>query len=546
MATLDPTAKYTGDEEMISETVPLFGSHASQTTLADALHTPDTLSELPLNDEVEVSRWDLIVQEATWLLSSSVPLVLSYLCQSSFTFASMLSVGKLGVNELAAASLAVMLVNVIVLMPSIGMACALETFCSAAFTASSDKTRVGFHLQRGLIAVTIQLIPTILGFVFIDRLLVLTGQTEEVAALCAQFLRIWLLGSWPQLAFECLKRFVQAQGIMQASTWVMVVVAPLHLLNSYILVWSPVLGMGFVGAPWAIVISNWMQFAGLVAFIAFGKARQAWGGFALRECFDGILEFYKLALPSAAMLGCSWVAFELVTFESSAFGPVALAAQACMFTAMSITYQAPSAIGAAASARIGNSLGQGKQRRARYAAYTAISFGYIVGMTCSVVLFLNRRKWGYIFSDNVEVVTLCAALMPYFAAVSTYDGMNGLVAGILRALGKQGLGALLAFPSFWVLAIPLGSFLAFGAPHMEIAGLWLGLVLGVVAYSLSQQCYILFYVDWRHEVKVCLDRLVRTSPSSYFDEPAAGVHDSSIPCAYQHQDRRRSCYGSLD
>ncbi|KAJ1734224.1 ethionine resistance protein [Coemansia sp. Benny D160-2] len=543
MATTVSLAKYAGDEELASEGAPLIGSHGSATTLTDALDA----TAPSLDDEAGISRRDLAIQEAAWLFSSSVPLVLSYLCQSSFTFVSMLSVGKLGVNELAGASLAVVLINVIVLMPSIGMACALDTFCSAAFTASADKTRVGFHLQRGIVAVTIQLIPTVLGFVFIDRLLVMTGQTEEVAALCAQFLRIWLFGSWPQLAFECLKRFVQAQGIMQASTWVMVIVAPLHLLNSYALVWSPVLGMGFAGAPWAIVISNWLQFAGLVVFVALDKARHAWGGLALRECFVGISEFYKLAIPSAAMVGCSWVAFELVTFGSSVFGPVALAAQACMFTAMSLTYQAPAAIGAAASARIGNSLGQGKQRRARYAAYAAIAFGYAVGMACSVALFVNRNRWGYIFTDDSDVISLCAALMPYFAAVQTYDGMNGLVGGIMRALGKQALGALFAFPSFWALAIPLGFYLALGPPQLEIAGLWVGLVLGVIAYSLLQQCYVLFYVDWRHEVKVCLDRLARSSPSRsscYFDQhPTEAVYSDaqSLPCA-----SRQSCYGSLN
>ncbi|KAJ1985992.1 ethionine resistance protein, partial [Coemansia spiralis] len=331
MITVDPMAKLNTtpilpDEEMVSETAPLIASYPSDTTLTDALRTqvPQPL----LNDEVEVTRPHLIVQEAKWLVSSSIPLILSYLCQSSFTFVSMLSVGKLGVSELAAASLAVMLINFIVLMPCIGMACALETFCSSAFTASSDRTRVGFHLQRGLIVVTIQLIPTVLGFVFIDRLLVLMGQTEEVAELCAQFLRIWLFGSWPQVAFECLKRFVQAQGIMQASTWVMAVVAPLHLINTYALVWSPTFGIGFVGAPWAIVISNWVQFIGLLLYIALSRAREAWGGFTLLECLNGIYEFYKLAIPSAAMMACSWAAFELVTFGSSAFGPVALAAQA--------------------------------------------------------------------------------------------------------------------------------------------------------------------------------------------------------------------------
>ncbi|KAJ2039674.1 ethionine resistance protein [Coemansia sp. S16] len=488
-------------DECYRETAPLLVSYPSETTL----------NHVPLvDDELGVSRFTLIRQEAWWLFTSSVPLSLSYLCQSSFTFVSMLSVGKLGVNELAASSLAVMLINFIVLMPCIGLACALETFCSSAFTASRDKTRVGFHMQRGLIAVTIQLLPTILLFGFIDTLLQKMGQTPEVAALCGQFLRVWLIGSWPLVAFECLKRFVQAQGIMQASTWVMAIVAPLHMFNSYALVWSPTFGLGFIGAPLATAISSWLMFFLLVGYIAMSKAREAWGGFSL-DCLDGIWEFYRLAIPSAAMMACSWAAFELVTFGSSMFGPVTLAAQACIFAAMSLTYQTPAAIGSAAAARVGNSLGQGKQRRARYSSYVAIAMGYIVGMVCSLLLFTNRHRWGYIFSDDAEVVALCSTLMPYFAAVQTYDGMNGLVSGIMRALGRQSLGAMLAFPSFWILAIPIGFYLGMGPMDLQVVGLWLGLAVGVIAYSLSMQCYVLFCVDWRHEVKVCLERLVRSS-----------------------------------
>ncbi|KAJ1936726.1 ethionine resistance protein [Linderina macrospora] len=484
------------------ETSPLLSS-PSTATLGD---------QILIDDETNVSRAVLIKQELAWLVSSSIPLALSYFCQSSFAFVSMLNVGRLGVNELAAASLSVMIINFVVMMPCVGLACALETFCSTAFTASRDKTRVGFHMQRGLVAVTLQLVPTVLLFVYMDSILQSIGQTEEVATLCGEFLRVWLLGSWPLVAFECLKRFVQAQGIMQAGTWVMAAVAPIHFLMSHMLVWSDSIGIGFAGAPLATAITNWLLFLGLTAYIACSKAKEAWGGFTL-DCLDGIWEFYRLAIPSAAMMSCSWSAFEMVTFGSSMFGPVSLAAQACIFSAMSLTYQTPAAIGSAAATRVGNSLGCGKQRRARFSAYISMCMGYAVGMTCSLMLFLNRYRWGYMYSDVEEVVTLCSELMPYFAAVQTYDGMNGLVAGILRALGKQSLGAILAFPSFWVLAVPIAFYLGMGPPHLEVIGLWLGLAVGVILYSLAQQCYILFYIDWRHEVKVCLDRLARSTKS---------------------------------
>ncbi|KAJ2786244.1 ethionine resistance protein [Coemansia javaensis] len=476
-------------------------SRPSETTLTD---------QVAVDDESHLGRAALVRQEAWWLLGSSVPLILAFLCQNSFNFVSMLSVGRLGVNELAAASLGVMIVNFVVLMPSIGLANALETFCCAAYTASEDKTRVGLHTQRGLAAVTLQLAPGILLFALIDPLLVLLGQTDEVSALCGQFLRIWLLGSWPMLAFECLKRFTQAQGIMQAGTWVMAVVMPIHVANSYLLVWSPALGLGFIGAPIATAISSWLLLLGMVLYIALGRARACWGGWTW-ACLDNMWEFYRMAIPSAAMLACSWAAFEMSTFGSSAFGPVAMAAQACIFSAMSITFQAPAAVGSAAATRIGNSLGVGKHRRARFAAYTAIGAGYIIGIASSLLLFWYRRSWGYIFTGDERVIALCTHLMPFFAAVQTYDGMNGVTGGVLRALGKQSLGAMLAFPSFWILGVPLGFYLALGPLHLEVVGLWLGLAAAVIAFSLPQQWYILFRVDWRHEVKVCLSRLDRAS-----------------------------------
>ncbi|KAJ2830188.1 ethionine resistance protein [Coemansia erecta] len=481
---------------------PLLVSRSSETTLGGQIVT---------DDEAEIPRTAMLKQEAWWLFTSSVPLALSYLCQNSFNFVSLLSVGKLGVDELAAASLATMIVNFVVLMPCVGLANALETFCSAAYTASCDKTRVGFHMQRGVLAVTLQLVPTVVLFAFIDPLLVVLGQTDAVAELCGRFLRVWLWGSWPLVVSECLKRFVQAQGIMRANTAVMAVVMPVHVFNSYMLVWSPALGMGFAGAPLAIVISSWLQFCGMVVYIVLSDARRAWGGLAW-ACVDNMYEFYRLAIPSAAMLACSWAAFEVVTFGASLFGPVSLAAQACIFSAMALTYQTPAAIGSATATRIGHALGLGRQRRARYAAHVAIAIGYVVGVVCSVLLFLNRRRWGYLYTDDRRVAELCGLLMPYFAAVQTFDGMNGLVAGILRALGRQKLGAVLAFPSFWMLGVPLGFYLALGSLHLEVVGLWLGLAAAVIVFSFGQQWFILFSIDWRYEVVACLDRLARSAP----------------------------------
>ncbi|KAJ2854483.1 ethionine resistance protein [Coemansia erecta] len=453
----------------------------------------------------------MIKQETTWLVPAVVPMSFTYLCLSSFNFVSLLTVGRLGVTELAGVSLGIMLANFLVLMPGFGFAATLDSYCYSAFTACEDKTQVGFHARRGIVAITTLLIPIAVLFYFIDSLLVLTGQNPEVAYECGRFLRIWMLGSWPQLVFDCLRRFVNAQGNVKPGTYIMFIALPVHVANSYFLVWSPTVGMGVVGAPVATVITYWSMLAMMTVYICFSKARFAWGSTSL-DCINGISKFYHYAIPSALMMASSWAAYEVVTFGASLFGPVALSAQACIFNLMCLTYQVPAACGASAAIRIGHSLGEGKQRRARYSSAISILMGYIFGIGCSTLLFIYRHQLGYLYCNDDEVVEMCSTLIPYFASVQTYDGLNGLVDSLMRSLGKQDLSVFMSIPAFWLLGIPLGYYLALGPMQMKIVGLWIGLALGVVVYSITQQVFILFYIDWRHEVKVCLERLAKAAP----------------------------------
>ncbi|KAJ1724793.1 ethionine resistance protein [Coemansia erecta] len=269
--------------------------------------------------------------------------------------------------------------------------------------------------------------------------------------------------------------------------------------------------MGVVGAPIATAITYWSMFIMMVFYIMFSKARHAWGSTSL-ACINGIYEFYRYAIPSALMMASSWAAYEIVTFGASLFGPVALSAQACIFNLMCLTFQVPAACGASAAIRIGHALGEGKQRRARYSSAISVAMGYMFGIACSTFIFVFRHRIGYVYTNDPDVAEMCSVLVPYFASVQTYDGLNGLVDNLMRALGKQDLSVYMSLPAFWVLGIPLGFYLALSPMDMKTVGLWIGLAAGVVLYSLAQQIYVLFFIDWRHEVKLCLDRLSKAAP----------------------------------
>ncbi|KAJ2461151.1 ethionine resistance protein, partial [Coemansia sp. RSA 2424] len=300
------------------------------------------------------------LQETALIVRSSVPLALSSLLQSSFHFINILSLGHLGANELAAAALANMTLFMVINAPSVGLASALTTFCATAFTASPDKTLVGFHLQCGLIAVTAHFLMVLPVLLNVESILLALGQDAVIAHLCSKFVQAQLVGSLAWIYFECIKRFLQAQGHMKASTYVLLAVLPLHLANTYLLVWSPVLGVGFLGAALANVVTFWAMLLGII--------------------------------------GYTWH-----TEATSYLGNVTLAGQSIVINTCSLTYQIPGGLIGAVSNRVGNLLGQSRARRANISANIGLALGGLAG-TLGLAFYVGTAAWwGRLYSNDPEV-----------------------------------------------------------------------------------------------------------------------------------------------
>ncbi|KAJ2785000.1 ethionine resistance protein, partial [Coemansia linderi] len=310
--------------------------------------TASLLNEYLKHDSV--STRVIVQQEVALIVGSSVPLSLSSLLQSSFHFINILSLGHLGANELAAAALANMTLFMVVNAPGVGLASALTTFCATAFTASPDKTLVGFHLQCGLIAVTVHFFMVLPILLRIESILLALNQDALIASLCAKFVHAQLAGSLPWIYFECVKRFLQAQGHMKASTYVLLAVLPIHLLNTYLLVWSPILGVGFLGAAFANVITFMAMLAGIIVYTLRTEARETWGGWT-RHSMAAMPQYYHLAIPSTIMIFSDWAAWELMAITASYLGNVTLAGQSIVINTCSLAYQVPRGLIGAVSNR---------------------------------------------------------------------------------------------------------------------------------------------------------------------------------------------------
>ncbi|KAJ2050314.1 ethionine resistance protein [Coemansia sp. S16] len=482
------------------ETTPLLSASPSATSLEIAKH--DT------NEPYLVAAR----REVRWMASSSSLTILTLMLQSSFFVVNVMAVSHLGAKELAAMSLSVTCMGIIALAPAFGLLSAMDTFCSTAFTASRDKTLVGFHFQRGLIAVFSHILLAAPILWNAERILLAIRQDPEIAALGGKYLRIQILGMLPWSVFEVTKRYLQAQGIMRAGTIVVSVIAPIHWFNNYFLVRSPTYGLGFIGAPIVNVFSNCLMCAGIVIYARNSRAAETWGGWKL-SAFHNMSQYYRLAIPAVITVCAEWVGFELLTIGTSYFGANQLAGQAIMLNTVIIIFQFSNGLGFGTSPRIGNLIGAAKPRQARIAADMSLVASTFIGILGTLFMMFLGGWWTSVYTSDPVVARETAKLMPVASVFIIGDGLNAVLGAILRGLGRQQVSANIYVFGFYVCAIPIAAYLGYGL-HMQAVGLWWGICIGVMISSIMQMIYIYRWVDWKDEVRLCLLRLKRSNGTS--------------------------------
>ncbi|KAI5122020.1 hypothetical protein M0805_008011 [Coniferiporia weirii] len=446
----------------------------------------------------------------TSLFVDSVPVILSYILQNSIQTVAVLIAGRLGPDELSATAFSYMLAFVTGWCIALGGTTALDTFGSQAFTGGSRPSDVSVHFQRCLLVLWVLLVPVCVLWARVEPVLLALGQEEKLSRDVQNVLRVLIIGAPGYVAFESLKKYLQCQGIMRFSTLALIMVSPINVALNVLLVHHTPLRV--LGSPLALSITYWLAFVFLVVLTVFSpqhKHNRTWGGWRLREALDptGVKAFLKLALPGILMVGTEWAAFEIVALAAGRLGALSLAAQSVIMTTDQILNTLPFGIGVAASARVGNLIGARIAVGAKHAGHAAALLSVLVGALVMGGMLAVRNVYGYIFSDDSDVVKLVGDVMPLVASFQVADGLAGSCGGVLRGQGRQHLGALFNLGAYYVLALPMGIALAFSPrTHMGLQGLWIGQVVALFIVGIGLYLVVWRGTDWEKEVQQGIER----------------------------------------
>lgn len=429
-------------------------------------------------------------RETRTIVSYSTPLIITFMLQYSINVASIFAVGRIGKVELGAVSLANMSQAISCLAPFQGLATSLDTLCAQAY-GSGHKHLVGLQCQRMACFLLCLSLPVAVLWLFAEEILTYVVPDAETARLAALYLKVMIFSIPGIILFEVGKRFTQAQGLFRATTYVLVIAAPINMFINWLLVWR--IGLGFVGAPIAVAITETLLPILLFLYVMFVDGKQCWGGFSKR-IFSNWWVMIRLALPGMIMVEAEWLAFEIMTLLAGRFGTEYLAAQSVLVTLSSISYQIPFPMSIASSTRVANLMGAGLVDAAKITGKVTFVAACLLGLLNLAVFSSLRFHLPLLFTNDPGVIEAVARVLPFVAVMQVFDGLGAGAHGLLRGIGKQSIGGPANLISYYVISFPISLILAFGL-DWKLEGLWAGITVGLVIVSIIEYTYLL-KTDW--------------------------------------------------
>eukprot|EP00750_Incisomonas_marina_P006024 INCI14284.1.p1 GENE.INCI14284.1~~INCI14284.1.p1 ORF type:complete len:436 (+),score=65.21 INCI14284.1:417-1724(+) len=222
-------------------------------------------------------------------------------------------------DEIGGGGMGFMFGNVTGISLIVGFGTGMTPLAAQAFGAGNFK-RVGDLLQRQLLMhVVLVCVPVAFIWHYAGAVLVAFGQPAGISALTQDFLR-WRIAALPFYALQldlesmlqCTQAPVMPRTILYATS------AAFNVLLFWLFIegrdaggW---LGMGFVGAPFAMTVTNILTSLVLLWLTPRLVLKEVWPKWNFKTAFAGWGELAKLSAPGALMLWAEWWGGELNLF----------------------------------------------------------------------------------------------------------------------------------------------------------------------------------------------------------------------------------------
>ena len=430
-----------------------------------------------------------ILQEITALWKLAWPMLVGQIATVGMGVADVAMTGHVSADELAAVSLGASVWSII-LVTVMGVMMAINTVVAHEVGAAnfgkiphSVRQALWMGVGTGLLGCLALNVAT---YVF-DHI----GLGAAVNAKASMFVHVISLG---MPAFACYRAlYGYTTSINQTKPVMMIALGGLafNVVVNWLLVFGN-LGMpklGAVGCAVATATGMWLMLAAMVAWMrvapeyarTFPFTHWEWPNWA------EIGSMLRLGLPIGITYFAEVSAFGGVSLLVARFGVIQVSAHQVALNFASLVFMVPLSFGIALITRVGQSLGEGNPRKARFVSWVGVAMSVAFGVLSAAFIAVFRWEIARAYTSDPAVQELCVQLLIYAAIFQLSDSTQVAASSALRGYKVTREPMIIQLLAFWVVALPLGYVLG-RAPAwfpwspqapMAVFGFWIGLVVGL-------------------------------------------------------------------
>ncbi len=370
---------------------------------------------------------------AKLVISLSIPMVLNQMITSIYNMADTFFVTRLGDSAVGGVSI-VYAVQSVIQAVGFGIAMGGGSLVSRKLGEKDDNAANKYASSAFFSSFFLGALLTLIGFIDLDRLLLLLGSTETTLPYAADYAMVILLGAPIMCSSFVLNNILRAEGKAIQSVVGLTLGGFINIILDPIFIFP--MQMGVLGAALATVTSQCVSFIILLSFYLRGKSIVKLSIKNASRHIGDYLMIIKTGLPTVFRQGLGSLSTTLLNVGAGIYGDPAIAAVGIANKVYMLLRSFVLGVGHGFQPVAGYNYGANKPERVKKAFFVATALGTAVSVTASVILLLFSDNIIMLFKpETAEAAEIGARMLVYIGCALPFLGYSTFVNQLYQALG---------------------------------------------------------------------------------------------------------------
>ncbi len=401
------------------------------------------------------------------LIRFSLPATAGMLVMATYNIVDTIFVGMLGSEAIAALSVAFpfqMLLGALGIGTGVGAASLMSRSLGSG-EKEVARNAVGQVISLSLIY---GLIVALVGFFYLEPLLVMFGATPGILALTGEYVIVITSGSVMFFLIMSLNNTVRAAGKPKLSMYVMIISALVNIVLDPIFIFA--LGMGVRGAAVATVLAKIIGVAVMIRYFIAGKDDIQINWSCLKLHPATIRMIYVIGFPVMILQISTNLSLVVANNILAVYGHLPIAALGLVFRLFMFALMPVIGIAQGMLPIIGFNFGAGKMGRVSETLGKGVAVSTALATLFGFLYFAFPLLFVSIFTREAELITLAGGALRIMVVMFPLIGAQVVFSTYFQAAGKGLPSLLLSILREVILFIP---FLLIFSQLIGLEGVWI-------------------------------------------------------------------------